>query len=98
MTNKRHAAPPRAPSPDPDTGEPVQNVAPANDSPPPSAGAPGSVPAAAPAPTAVEQSEVGALKDRNLRLAAEYDNFRMLTTKVRLVVRVLALGVLRSRR
>jgi len=85
MTNKRHAAPPRAPSLDPDTGEPVQNVAPAEgataapDVPP---GAAGPAPAVAPAPTA-DQSEVEAWKDRHLRLAAEYDNFRKRTAKER---------------
>src|SRR5947209_16581100 len=76
MTNKRHAhspphqaTPPRAPSLDPDTGEPPETTA-------ASAG-----PAASqPAP---EASEVEVWKDRHLRLAAEYDNFRKRTTKER---------------
>ena len=76
MTNKRHAhspphqaTPPRAPSLDPDTGEPPETTA-------ASAG-----PAASqPAP---EASEVEVWKDRHLRLAAEYDNFRKRSAKER---------------
>ena len=80
MTNKRYPHPhphprphqPQAPSLDPDTGEPVGNVAAA---PAPSdAGVP-TVPAA--------PSEVDVWKDRHLRLAAEYDNFRKRTIKER---------------
>ena len=79
MNNKRHAhspqspdSPPRAPSLDPDTGEP----APAQDSPGNSSG-----PAAsAPQP---ERSEVDVWKDRHLRLAADFENFRKRTTKER---------------
>ena len=69
MTNKRHAhhATPRAPSLDPETGEPLAA---------PVASGEGS----APAP---DTSEVDAWKDRHLRLAAEYDNFRKRTTKER---------------
>jgi len=79
MTNKRHAhpphsppPPPRAPSLDPETGEAVQ---------PNEAAAP-----AAPAPSeaaASQVSEVDLWKDRHLRLAAEYDNFRKRTAKER---------------
>ena len=77
MTHKRPAASPRAPALDPDTGEPLQNAAPADRSP----GAPDAPPV--PAPAAADQSEVEAWKDRHLRLAAEYDNFRKRTTKER---------------
>jgi molecular chaperone GrpE len=66
--------PPRAPSLDPDTGLPVPTAA-GEDGPSP--------PTEAPAPNAVEQSEVDAWKDRHLRLAAEYDNFRKRTAKER---------------
>ncbi|HEY7194072.1 MAG TPA: nucleotide exchange factor GrpE [Gemmatimonadales bacterium] len=88
MTNKRHphgphsaaSSPPRVPSLDPDTGEPVQNVAaPGRDGP----DAPDAASAEAPAPASVERSEVEAWKDRHLRLAAEYDNFRKRTAKER---------------
>src|SRR5438309_10639352 len=74
MTNKRHAhspphqaTPPRAPSLDPDTGEPLETTAAS------AAPAPGAPAASQPAP---EASEAAARKDRHLRLAAEYDNFR----------------------
>jgi molecular chaperone GrpE len=71
MTNKRHAhsTPPH------DTNEPVENVAT-----PFMAGgdAPG-----APAPAGAEPSEVEVWKDRHLRLAAEYDNFRKRIAKER---------------
>src|SRR5436309_9264701 len=76
MTHKRPAASPRAPAVDPGTGEPVQNAA-------PSEGAAGTDAPPVPAPPAVEQSEVEAWKDRHLRLAAEYDNFRKRTSKER---------------
>jgi molecular chaperone GrpE len=97
MTNKRphapphQANPPRAPSLDPDTGQPVQDVAPSTGdgsapSPPPAPPAPPDPPgpSATPATAAsVEESGVEAWKDRHLRLAAEYDNFRKRTTKER---------------
>jgi molecular chaperone GrpE len=69
MTNKRHPRHPQAPNLDPDTHEPV--------GPPAASAAP-----AAPAPEPVA-SEVDVWKDRHLRLAAEYDNFRKRTTKER---------------
>jgi molecular chaperone GrpE len=83
MNNKRHAhppqspsSPPRAPSLDPDMGEPV--VAP---------GSPIGGPAASAAPVASapksEESEAEIWKDRHLRLAAEFENFRKRTTKDR---------------
>ncbi len=70
MTDKRHPRQPEAPSLDPNTHEPVGNVA--------------SAPAPAPteAPAAVP-SEVDVWKDRHLRLAAEYDNFRKRVSKER---------------
>ena len=78
MTHKRHphSHPPRqpqAPSLDPDTKEPVQNVAAPVD------------PSASELPPSGGDStgELAALKDRHLRLAAEYDNFRKRTTKER---------------
>ena len=55
----------------------MQNAAPADRG----AGTPDAPPA--PAPPAADQSEVEAWKDRHLRLAAEYDNFRKRTTKER---------------
>jgi molecular chaperone GrpE len=74
MTNKRHAhTTPRAPSLDPETGEPVAAPPPSDDGPPEGA-----------APTAADAAaELDALKDRHLRLAAEYDNFRKRTTRER---------------
>jgi len=86
MTNKRHqhspppphGPPPRAPSLDPDTGELLQDAAQA---PAASASATSSPPPEpAPAPGA---SEAEVWKDRHLRLAAEYDNFRKRTIKER---------------
>jgi molecular chaperone GrpE len=76
MNHKRHPRQPQAPSLDPDTGEPV--AAPA--SPEISGG-----PAASVAPGASQGSvpELDVWKDRHLRLAAEYDNFRKRTTKER---------------
>src|SRR3989449_11312423 len=81
MTNKRHAhspphqaTPPRAPSLDPDTGEPLETTAAS------AAPAPGAPAASQPAP---EASEVEVWKDRHLRLAAEYDNFRKRSAKER---------------
>jgi molecular chaperone GrpE len=84
MTNKRHPHQPQTPSLDPDTGEPLGNaaapVAPAAPAAPAAptapAGSDGPVVAAAP-------SEVDAWKDKYLRLAAEYDNFRKRTNKER---------------
>lgn len=81
MTNKRHARPghphPPTPSLDPDTHEPVDSVqgAMAADAPP-----------APPAPTAAQgdgSADAELWKDRHLRLAAEYDNFRKRTLKER---------------
>jgi molecular chaperone GrpE len=83
MNNKRHAhspqspsSPPRAPSLDPDTGEPV-----------PTPGSPVGAPAASAAPVASapksEGSEAEIWKDRHLRLAAEFENFRKRTAKER---------------
>ena len=78
MTNKRHPQHPPAPSIDPDTHEPV---------PTPSAAGPDGEPVAPVAPAASqaisESSETEVWKDRHLRLAAEYDNFRKRTTKER---------------
>jgi molecular chaperone GrpE len=86
MTNKRHAhspphstATPRAPSLDPDTGEPVQQPAGADEAP---AGRPAASEASA-APAPPEVSELAVWKERHLRLAAEYDNFRKRTSKER---------------
>jgi molecular chaperone GrpE len=80
MNNKRHAhspqspsTPPRAPSLDPDTGEPV---------PTPASSASGPAASAASAPQGAT-SEADVWKDRYLRLAAEYDNFRKRTSKER---------------
>ncbi len=77
MTNKRHAPPPqssqsttpRAPSLDPDTGEPLDNVA---------------VPTPPPAPAgAAAETAADVWKDRHLRLAADFENFRKRTAKER---------------
>jgi molecular chaperone GrpE len=67
-THAPDAAAPIAPSLDPDTGAPT---APAG-------------PAPAPEPASATDSEIEAWKDRHLRLAAEYDNFRKRTAKERL--------------
>jgi len=82
MPNKRHPHSPRVPSLDPDTKEAA---------PPPSAAAPDPAVAPAPAtppaagpPGAQVAAEVDAWKDRHLRLAAEYDNFRKRTAKERM--------------
>src|SRR5690349_11360976 len=80
MTNKRHTVPsqppqsttPRASSLDPDTGEPLENAAAAAASPP-----------AAPANEPPATSDADVWKDRHLRLAADFDNFRKRTTKER---------------
>lgn len=75
MNNKRqhatpHQPPPAAPSLDPETGEPEANTA-----------------AAAPITPAIESprpaSEADVWKERHLRLAAEYDNFRKRTARER---------------
>lgn len=78
MTHKRH--PPIAPSgPPPADAAPPAADALADGVPPASP-----VPAAAPVPSpAAEASEVQTLRDRHLRLAAEYDNFRKRTAKER---------------
>jgi len=70
MTNKHpRSHQPPVPSLDPDTGEPLETTA-----------APVAPAASAPA---TEPSEVDVWKDRHLRLAAEYDNFRKRTAKER---------------
>src|SRR3989441_12040203 len=77
MTNKRHAPPsqppqsttPAAPSLDPDTGGPLDTVA-------------VPTPAAPPAGAAAEPA-VDVWKDRHLRLAADFENFRKRTAKER---------------
>ena len=76
MPNKRHPHSPRVPSLEPDPKEPVVAETPAQ----------GSEPTAAPAPSAepAGPSELEVWKDRHLRLAAEYDNFRKRTAKERL--------------
>lgn len=75
MTNKRHPHNPPAPSLDPETHQPVQA---------PMKGADGEAAAsAAPPSTSSEPSEVDVWRDRHLRLAAEYDNFRKRTMKER---------------
>ena len=74
MNNKRHPRQPQAPSLDPDTGEPLGNVA----------AAPSPVPGDTPSEgAAAAPSEAAVWKDRHLRLAADYDNFRKRTVKER---------------
>ena len=78
MTNKRHPHSRPVPSLDPETKEPVVAETPveaAVPSAPPT-------PPAGPAPPA-GPSELDVWKDRHLRLAAEYDNFRKRTAKER---------------
>jgi molecular chaperone GrpE len=77
MTHKHHPRQPPAPSLDPDKGQPVQPGAPESS---PSSRSAASAAPEAPAP---EASEIGVWKDRHLRLAAEYDNFRKRTAKER---------------
>jgi len=77
MTNKRHPHNPPAPSLDPDTHEPVPVPTKGTDS-----GSAASAAPAAPQPSA-ELPEADVWKDRHLRLAAEYDNFRKRTLKER---------------
>jgi len=73
MTNKRHPHHPPAPSLDPDTHEPLPTAETAEPPGPP-----------APAPAApAGQQDVEVWKDRYLRTAAEYDNFRKRTNKER---------------
>lgn len=75
MTNKRHPHNPPAPSLDPETHQPVQA---------PTKGADGEAAAsAAPPPPSSEPSEADVWRDRHLRLAAEFDNFRKRTMKER---------------
>jgi molecular chaperone GrpE len=75
MTNKRHPHNPPAPSLDPETHQPVQV---------PTKGADGEAAAsAAPSAPSSEPSEADVWRDRHLRLAAEYDNFRKRTMKER---------------
>jgi molecular chaperone GrpE len=73
MTHKRHQGH-KPPSLDPDSQEPVAAAAPPEDE--------GSLPPPPP-PPATGPSEVDVWRDRHLRLAAEYDNFRKRTTKER---------------
>ena len=76
MTNKRHVhTTPRAPSLDPETGEPV----PQNDA----TGADATAESGPAATPKAEASDAHLWKDRHLRLAAEYDNFRKRTNKER---------------
>ena len=85
MNNKRHAhspqsppSPPRAPSLDPDTGAPVP--APVSSS---TSGGP-AAPAASAAPSSQGgSSELDVWKDRYLRLAADFENFRKRTARER---------------
>lgn len=77
MTNKRHPHHPPAPSLDPETHQPPQ----APEKEPSDGGPAGPTPAAS--QTTAEPSEVDVWKDRHLRLAAEYDNFRKRMTKER---------------
>ena len=85
MNNKRHAhspqapsSPPRAPSLDPDTGEPVPAPVSSSTSDGPAA------PAASAAPSSQgESSELDVWKDRYLRLAADFENFRKRTARER---------------
>jgi molecular chaperone GrpE len=76
MNHKRHPRQPHAPSLDPDSGEPVP--APAS---PEISGGPAAPVASAASPESVR--ELDAWKDRHLRLAAEYDNYRKRTAKER---------------
>ena len=85
MNNKRHAhspqsppSPPRAPSLDPETGEPVPAPVSSSTSDGPAA------PAASAAPSSQGgSSELDVWKDRYLRLAADFENFRKRTTRER---------------
>src|SRR5438105_14252685 len=85
MNNKRHAhspqapsSPPRAPSLDPDTGEPVPAPVLSSTSDGPAA------PAASAAPSSQGgSSELDVWKDRYLRLAADFENFRKRTARER---------------
>lgn len=80
MNNKRHPPSPKshppAPSLDPDTGEPLDvSTGPG--------GPAGTAEPVAEAPPAPASSEADVWKDRHLRLAAEYDNFRKRMTRER---------------
>ena len=85
MNNKRHAhspqsppSPPRAPSLDPDTGAPVPAPVSSSTSDGPAA------PAASAAPSSQGgSSELDVWKDRYLRLAADFENFRKRTARER---------------
>jgi molecular chaperone GrpE len=76
MNHKRHPRQPQAPSLDPETGEPV---------PAPASSEMSGDPAASVASAASQGSvaELDVWKDRHLRLAAEFDNFRKRTAKER---------------
>jgi len=94
MTHKHHPRQPPAPSLDPDKGQPAQpGAAESSPSSRPAASA-GSAAPEAPVP---EGSEIDVWKDRHLRLAAEYDNFRKRTTKERAEVWARAQAELVSR-
>jgi molecular chaperone GrpE len=82
MTHKHHPRQPPAPSLDPEKGEPVPAASAAS---------------AAPEAPAPEASEIDVWKDRHLRLAAEYDNFRKRTAKERAEVWARAQAELVSR-
>jgi len=75
MTNKRHQHHPPAPSRDPEPHEPPRPQEPVTE-------APEASPSAA-AAQAAEPSEAEVWRDRHLRLAAEYDNFRKRVMKER---------------
>lgn len=87
MNNKRHPTShkshPPAPSLDPDTGEPLDVPGDSGDAREVTGTAAPAAEAPAPPPTAPAPSEADAWRDRHLRLAAEYDNFRKRTTKER---------------
>ncbi len=78
MTNKRHPHSRPVPSLNPETKEPVVAETPDEATVP-------SAPATPPAPSAppAGPSELDVWKDRHLRLAADYDNFRKRTAKER---------------
>jgi molecular chaperone GrpE len=79
MNHKRHPRQPQAPSLDPDTGEPV----PAPSSSEISDGPAAPVASAASAASQASVPELDVWKDRHLRLAAEYDNYRKRTARER---------------
>ncbi|MFN2572027.1 MAG: nucleotide exchange factor GrpE [Gemmatimonadales bacterium] len=76
MNNKRHPRQPPTPSLDPETGEPVGPAAAAPAASTPPAETDGEAPTS-------RASEADVWKDRHLRVAAEFDNFRKRTAKER---------------